>query len=151
MTKTNITITNERILSFFNNNKNLNVDTVLLNTIELMEKLTISSENNSLMLNNILSTVNSNINDTKNILEILKNNNDFIKIKMYEMKDSYINELKETLKNKDNENTINNNLLIDKLTDKINLLLSNQLSSNQEQQLTLLTLKLKQELKKYKS
>jgi hypothetical protein len=147
MTKTNITITNERILSFFNNNKNLNVETVLLNTIELMEKLTISSENNSLMLNNILSTVNSNINDTKNILEILKNNNDFIKIKMYEMKDSYINELKETLKNKDNENTINNNLLIDKLTDKINLLLSNQLSSNQEQQLTLLTLKLKQELK----
>ena len=121
-------IKNERILSFFKNNQQLNIETVLINMIDLLEKMTLSSENNSSMLNNILSLLNNNVNDTKNIISLINNNNEFIKIKMYEMKDTYITEIRELLKNKDTENLLNINTLIDRtnsqLIDKINLLLS---------------------------
>jgi hypothetical protein len=143
-------IKNERILSFFKNNQQLNIETVLINMIDLLEKMTLSSENNSSMLNNILSLLNNNASDTKNIISLINNNNEFIKIKMYEMKENYITEIRELLKNKDTENLLNINTLIDKtnsqLIDKINLLLSEKVSLKNNNELNLLIMKMRDEL-----
>jgi hypothetical protein len=143
-------IKNERILYFFKNNQQLNIETVLINMIDLLEKMTLSSENNSSMLNNILSLLNNNASDTKNIISLINNNNEFIKIKMYEMKENYITEIRELLKNKDTENLLNINTLIDKtnsqLIDKINLLLSEKVSLKNNNELNLLIMKMRDEL-----
>jgi hypothetical protein len=118
--------------------------------IDLLEKMTLSSENNSSMLNNILSLLNNNASDTKNIISLINNNNEFIKIKMYEMKENYITEIRELLKNKDTENLLNINTLIDKtnsqLIDKINLLLSEKVSLKNNNELNLLIMKMRDEL-----
>jgi hypothetical protein len=140
---TEIVITNKKIINYFNKNKDVDIEKLILVNIELYETMKTVSLDNSSTVNNIMSTLQSQTKDITTLMnhvstsnEIYKNElislksiytmnidnikkdidniNTTITNKIYESKDTYIKELREILKSRENESIININGTIDK-------------------------------------
>ena len=151
--KTEIVITNKKILDYFNKNKDVDIEKLILVNIELYETMKTVSLDNSTTVNNIISTLHSQTKDITSLMYQVSTTNDIYKNeiaslkniytmnidninttltnKIYECKDTYIKELREVLKSKENESIININGMIDKnnnaLVNKLSLLLNDTL------------------------
>lgn len=140
---TEIIITNKKIISYFNKNRDVDIEKLILVNIELYETMKTVSLDNSSTVNNIMSTLQSQTKDIttlmsqvstsndiyknelsslksiytmniENIKKDIENINTTITNKIYESKDTYIKELREILKSRENESIININGTIDK-------------------------------------
>jgi hypothetical protein len=154
-----IIITDERILQFYNNNKQLNITKINLLYIDLFESILNTAFDNSSMIDKIFLHFNNLNNDIQNIMSSVKHTSDSHKLelssiknmyslnleniknemtnfksslsnissllinKIYETKESYLNDFKDVLKSSDLQNNNNIYILLDKynnlLTDKI--------------------------------
>ena len=147
---TEIVITNKKILDYFNKNRDVDIEKLILVNIELYETMKTVSLDNSTTVNNIISTLHSQTKDITTLMYQVSTTNDIYKNelaslkniytmnidninttltnKIYECKDTYIKELREVLKSKENESIININGIIDKnnnaLVNKLSLLLN---------------------------
>ena len=140
---TEIVITNKKIISYLNKNRDVDIEKLILVNIELYETMKTVSLDNSSTVNNIMSTLQSQTKDIttlmsqvstsndiyknelsslksiytmniENIKKDIENINTTITNKIYESKDTYIKELREILKSRENESIININGTIDK-------------------------------------
>ena len=151
-----LVIKNERILKFYNENRNIDFEKVNLLYIDLLETTmnaslnspgivtdiyhTLKHQNNEMV--NIMSVVKSSADSYKNEIETLKNlisnSNDTLTNRLHDTKDNYIKELKELLKYKESDNMINlsgtiekqNNIMMDKVSIILNDVLPKSLNSN---------------------
>ena len=157
---TEIVITNKKIISYFNKNRDIDIEKLILVNIELYETMKTASLDNSSTVNNIISTLQSQTKDITTLMNQVTSTNDIYKHelsslksiytmnidtikkdienintvitnKIYESKDTYIKELREILKSRENESIININGTIDKnnsaLVNKLSLLLNDTL------------------------
>lgn len=122
-----IVITNKEIIRFYNNNKNIDIVEVNLLYIKVLEKLSNVTFDNTVAMDKIFSLLNNQSNEINHLKEIQTVNASNIKnellSKIYETKDSYINEIKNILKSNNME--YNNN--IDDTINKQNEILLNKL------------------------
>jgi hypothetical protein len=149
-----IIIKNDKIKLFFKENKKLDIENILLVTIDLLNAaLSTGKENSenkmiSLLKDNNLEIIklynllecnklfNDNIkNEIDHIKTLLSNNNNNVINKLYEIKDNYIQEIKSLLNNNENDKSINILNILDKennnLLLKINNILTDTISSHQ--------------------
>lgn len=171
---TEIVIKNEKIISFFNRNKHINIEKINLKFIEIIETIMSSSNESPNAINNILSVLNSQQLELTNIQSIITHSSDLHKKeltnmkelytlnmsnikgdidnmkttitslnsnltgKIYELKDKYINEVKELLNYKELNTLSNLGSIVEKLnstlTDKISLIITDIIPKTQNQQ-----------------
>lgn len=169
-----IIITNERIVNFYNNNKQLDFERINLLYIELFENIMSASFDNPSIVNHIMLSLNNQTNDISNIMSLLKSSsesykneltnikevnilsinniksemeqiktsiislNNLVTTKLYETKDIYIKDVKEVLKNSENNSIINLSSTIEKynnmLTEKIILNINDVIPKTQSKQ-----------------
>jgi hypothetical protein len=140
---TEIVITNKKIINYFNKNRDVDIEKLILVNIELYETMKTVSLDNSTTVNNIMSTLQNQTKDITTLMSQVSSSNDIYKNelsslksiytmnienikkdidninttitnKIYESKDTYIKELREILKSRENESIININGTIDK-------------------------------------
>ena len=138
-----IIISDERILRFYEKNKNIDIVKINLLYIELFENILNASFDNSAVVNNILSTLHNqthelssikysteayrsdmrdmytlSINNIKseieNIKSVFSNISGTLITKLYESKDSYVSELRELLKMMDIDTRQNMSVILEK-------------------------------------
>jgi hypothetical protein len=173
-----IIIKDEKIINFYEKNKQIDIVKLNLLYINLFEQLLESSvsfdSNNSSIVNTILSTLTNQTNDINNITTLLKYSSETYKTEMinikdlyslsinnikseienikttvsnisssliskiYESKDNYIKELKETLKNVETESKQNISLILEKqnniLSEKLILTINEIVPKSQQNQ-----------------
>lgn len=124
-----IELRNSKIISFFNDNPNINPETLFINLIDIYTyiKKTVTSSNNEQLLpyilennsklDNIFNTINNNDN---NLQRIIDNNIDNIKNIIIESKNKTIDEILSMLKN-------NNEIIYKNLISKIETILNDSL------------------------
>lgn len=159
MTKTkiecdDIIIKNDKIKLFFKENNKLNIEEILLVTIDLLSTVLITGQeqienkmilllkDNNLEINKLYNLLennklsNDNIkNEMEHIKTLLSNNNNNVITKLYEIKDNYINEIKSLLNHNENDKSLNIINILDKennnLLLKMNNILTDTLSTHQ--------------------
>jgi hypothetical protein len=154
---TEILIKNKRVIEYFSQHTNLDIEKVLLNVIDLFEKSDlILNENNNRDIFSLLNEQTFEIKQQRNLLQTLTDqmshnlisyNTELCQLKatlssltvditgkIYETKDKYIYELKDLLKFKESDNILNLNSTIEKqniiLTDKLSLIINELLLKN---------------------
>ena len=170
----NIILSDQRIIDFYNKNKQIDVNKINLLYIDLLENIINTSIDtpsivNQIMvslgaqnrdLTNILSVITtsseihknelSNIksiyslttdnikNDIDGLKNVISNLSSFITTKLYETKDTYIKELKDTLKDTQSGSQLNIGLTVEKnnvlLIDKIMLILNDVIPKSHNKQ-----------------
>ena len=137
------TTKHKKILAFINKNREVNIEKMILLNIELYETMKSASLDNPTVVNNILSTLNSQNKDIANMISMISSSSEIYKNellnlkgmynmmsdslrkdienvlslitnKIYESRDNYIKELKELLQSKETDNIVNVNNSIDK-------------------------------------
>ena len=145
----NIIIKNEKIKLFFKENNKLNIEEVLLVTIDLLSTVLITGQDqtenkmilllkdNNLEINKLYNLLeynklsNDNIkNEIEHIKSLLNNNNTTVISKLYEMKDNYINEIKSLLNNNENDKSLNIINILDKENNNLLLKMNNILTDS---------------------
>lgn len=170
----NIIITNEKIVNFYNKNKQLDIEKINLLYIELFENILSASFNNPSIVNQIMLSLNNQNNELNNIMLLLKSSseiyknelanikevnllsinniktemeqiktsisslNNLLMTKLYETKDIYMKEVKELLKNSENNSILSLGTTIEKynsqLIDKIIMNISEVVPKSQAKQ-----------------
>lgn len=159
-----IVITNDKIVRFYNKNKQLDIEKINLLYIELFENIMSASFENPSIVNHIMLSLNNQSNELNNVMSIIKSSSDNYKselsnikevnslsinniksemeqirtsissltnllmTKLYETKDIYIKDIKELLKNSENNSILSlgstiekyNNMLTEKIIVNIN-------------------------------
>lgn len=145
----NIIIKNEKIKLFFKENPTLDIETILLITIDLLNTgLATGKEYTETKMISLLKDNNLEINKLSNLLEcnklsndnikneidhiktLLSNNNNNVITKLYEMKENYIQEMKSLLTNNENDKSINILNILDKENNNLLLKMNNILTDN---------------------
>ena len=124
---------NQIMLSLGNQNRDLNnLLAVITNTGEIHKS---ELSNIKTVYNHTTDNIKSEIEGLKNVISNLSS---FITTKLYETKDNYIKELKDTLKNTDSSSILNIGLTVEKynnsLIDKINLILNEVIPKSHNKQ-----------------
>lgn len=142
-----IIIKNDKIKLFFKENNKLNIEEVLLVTIDLLSTVLITGQeqienkmilllkDNNLEINKLYNLLeknklsNDNIkNEMEHIKTLLSNNNNNVITKLYEIKDNYINEIKSLLNHNDNDKSLNIINILDKENNNLLLKMNNILT-----------------------
>lgn len=171
---TDLTISDQRIIDFYNKNKQINFQKVNLLYIDLLENVINTSMDTPSIVNQIMVTLGTHNRDLGNILNVVNNSSEnhknellnikniyslttqnikndidglknvitnlssFITNKLYETKDNYIKELKDTLKNTDSNSILNISSTVEKnntlLIDKIMLILNDIIPKSHNKQ-----------------
>jgi hypothetical protein len=181
-----IIIKNERILNFYEENKQIDIVKLNLLYIDLFEQISTISFENSSIVNTILSTLTNQTSDINNITSLLKYSTDTNKAEMinmkdmyllsinnlkseieniktsvininssliskiYESKDNYVRELREIIRNIDNENKYDIKILLEKnntlLTDNLITTINETIPKINQEQCNDIIINLKKEL-----
>ena len=113
-----LVIRNEKIIQFYNENQNIDFETVNLLYIDLFNNLMLASTNSPLLVNKIVSKIESQNKDIGNIMSIITSSTETYKTEISTIKDMYsltTNNIKCDIENIKNLVSNSNNLITNKL------------------------------------
>ena len=84
-----LVITNEKIISFYNKNKQIDFEQVNLLYINLFENVMSASFENPSIVNHIIMSLNNQNNDLNNILSVVKQSSETYKNELSNMRELY--------------------------------------------------------------
>jgi hypothetical protein len=111
-------IKNEKVINFYNNNKQLDFEKINLLYVELFENVMSASFNNPSIVNHIMMSINNQNNDLNNIMSLLKSSSENYKSELHNLKEVNllsINNIKSEMEQIKTSISSLNNLLVSKL------------------------------------